>query len=899
MAGAMQFLVVSRIMDKGSLKGFTLVSSYGQARFVDLAAIQRAVLQGKTCFTNASFDWQYKTLVGTCNSLTSYPEISLQYKIIRNGIVVQYTILNKDTKEPVGVVCYNALGVRYNFSYKRLKEFSQTNAAVNFKFVKHKKYGLYVVDTNGNEFPTVLISERSKTMVYDSSKGEAEPEKVKLQDDKKKEAKDLKVPGERVTDVNSAADTDAEDEEAKKKAENALPMPVVFSVDEISASEFNKDAQEKLMLATYNMAKLSPYYHCGLASIKKRPVLDGQIHTMAVTEDTLYYNMHFVSQSTTARLTFVLIHEICHIAMQHSIRKKDRIHELWNIACDLYINAVICRDFHCGFGKGEVNYGTAQKPVSLEAPLEGMYMERINETLDFARDTPESLYTKLVMGAVEEMKQQGSDDSDTDDDKDGSSGKSKDGNGKKGKDKKSSSSAEKRKKGKGSRDQDSDQPDDAEVEQPDETGLESDLTSGLDEQDSNDSGKDKKSEGLDSDQGGSGSDFDDDVSDMDGSDSQAGDGQGSSDGDGGQGSGSQGDSGSGSETTGLETDMFPDGNDGDGNGSGSGSSAGMGGSSGGGSGQGDGNDNPKGKKSKKKKKPGNDDGSDPQDTPKSMKPREITVKYNGKNLTGVFTPDLMTNDNTQSADATKKNMDVSKDALQRIKMKKQMWEEKNGQELLKNAGAGAALVQRHIEYGLSADIRWEVLLKNIAKVGHKRIFTLANPNQDYMNLGMTIADRRRVGKPDKVAGVVIAIDVSGSVSTDELEKYLSEVNNIFTKQKVEGELIYWSTMVGDAGAFSTKKDLLKVDPTSTGGTDVRCVFDYLSGKTKVNGKYEPLRGKDIAGVFILTDGCFNHNYADYAPMFGNKTVWIIDGNAVLFDPPFGRVVEYDRHDKAR
>lgn len=122
---------------------------------------------------------------------------------------------------------------------------------------------------------------------------------------------------------------------------------------------------------------------------------------------------------------------------------------------------------------------------------------------------------------------------------------------------------------------------------------------------------------------------------------------------------------------------------------------------------------------------------------------------------------------------------------------------------------------------------------------------------------------------------------------------LSEIGNIFNHFKLDGELIYWSTMIGDAGMFSSLKDMLKVQPESTGGTDVRCVFDYLAGKTKVHGVAEKDRVRDMKAIFIITDGCFSMNFGDYANMFGKRVVWLVTGmrgNIITFSPPFGRVL---------
>lgn len=161
-----------------------------------------------------------------------------------------------------------------------------------------------------------------------------------------------------------------------------------------------------------------------------------------------------------------------------------------------------------------------------------------------------------------------------------------------------------------------------------------------------------------------------------------------------------------------------------------------------------------------------------------------------------------------------------------------------------------------------------------------------------MSMGMTLADRRKYGKPSKASGVKICIDVSGSVSKKELDSYLSEVATMFRYYKVEGELIYWSTEVGNAGDVESLKDLLEVAPSSTGGTDVSCVFEYLNREKMVNGQYQKTKPKDISIIFIITDGHFSHNYANYE-RYGSKVVWLINGNCITFSPLFGKVVSFD------
>lgn len=753
------YLVISRIMDKDKLHGFKIASMSGVIHSISLDQL-RSVCEKNTNvrFSNAEYDRVSKTLIGKQASLTSYASVSTEGNIVspRGSVVVQYTIWDKTVDRPVGVVCYNAIGTQYNFSYAKLMSVCVNNTCSNFKFIMHSVYGNYVVGLDGTEFPiiTMQTKPKQKEAVYNSALGEAKPTAQKLQ---------LSGGGKGV-----------------------LPQILVYDLEQVRGSEFNNSAGEKLLQANLDMKLLSPYYWACLQAIPKFPVED--YGTMGVTESTMYYDLNFVSSLKVSELIFVLMHEVCHLAMQHSVRFKSSVrkrdHTLWNVACDMYINTILCQTFGIRFGMPEkmievvVSYGNGNKvqKVALKTPNSGVFLDSIGETLDLAKDTPETIYDRLVK--ENPNFQQPSDNSNSSSDDTSNSGGGDD-----------SSGSDR----KGSR------------------GLKRDRKS------ADDAGSDgSSSSGAGGDDGGR-----DPFDKMDHNSNKP-----------------------------VQTDE---------------------------SNASDLCDNS-----------GKEDQGDGGQSQSAMKQKKVTVTYNGKKLEAVLSPDIMTDDASDSG--KEKNIENSRNALQRIQTKRELLEQESGGSLLKNAGDGVSLVQRHIDFGLSQNICWDALLRNCCKSSPKKTFTLAQPNEDYMNMGITIAGRRPIGKKTKVTGLKIAVDVSGSVSKKEIELYLSEIANIFNRFDVTGELIYWSTMVGAAGEFSSVRDLLKIEANSTGGTDVRCVFDYLAGNTKVNGKREMTRVRDMSAIFILTDGCFAKNYKEYETFFGRRTVWIIDGNPVTFDPAFGRVI---------
>lgn len=732
-------LVVSRVMSEGNLKGFLLVDAQGVTHILSLANMQYCASQLE--IMNAQYDSQYKTLVGiNGQSLTDCPEINENYELIsRNGISVFCIVKDKDTKDLIGVVAYNGLGSHFNLTFNKLDELSRRNKPCNFEMYVDPKYGLICRKKDGTPFDCVEMVSRQK----------------------------------KVKNLGGCV---------KQKNNEELPMMTSYDMQDISNDKFSSSCQQKLVQAALSMQQLTPYYFTIYSTITRKPA---PIETIGVTEDTLYYGNKFVAEEMIEELVFVLIHEMLHMMMQHSLRFKPRTnHDLWNVACDLYINTLICNDFGCKFGGGvkTIILENGQK-VGIKAPDYGVFEETFGRKIDFTLDTPETIYAEMLKNASQSQNQSQSGGS-SQGSKSGSQGKS--------------------------------------------------------QQISNNQ---QLQQGMQQVQQGAQQ-----------AQQQSGQGQTQQ----GQGASQQMQSGMNQINSALNRQS---------------------------SGQGQGNDGTIGNDVF-------DDGAGEGSDGTTQK-KTISVTYNGKTVDVTIDKDVMSNNNSSSQGVEKENLEASRKTLQRAKTKLELEEEERGEPLTKNAGAGAGLTQRYIEVGLASGVDWRILLKNLCKDKPKKTFTLAQPNTDYMNLGMTLAGRRAIGKPTHISHTKFAVDVSGSVSSKELNAALSEINQVYKHFKVDGELIYWSTMIGDAGNFSSLKDMMKVQPISNGGTDVRCVFDYLAGKTKVHGRRELDKPRDITAIFIITDGCFSFNFDEYAQMFGKKVVWLITGvkgNLISFNPPFGRVI---------
>lgn len=704
------------------------------------------IQQGINNILGVRWDNTYKGLVSTSEvSISDLPVIDVRTKHLRaRGGILITDIIVEDTNvkgsKILGAVIYDTNGARGTLTYDKLSRFvgKQTgnSDAVNFDFVANDRTGMRELKIKNIGFtPNVRMLDAYKKTSY------------------------------RVTDTKEEIESTG-----VVAFGDDIPVLPVYSISDATSSSFNYDAGRLIQTATSNLKIMAPYYYVLMSTLKKKPATEDVCETMGVTEDTMLYNPAFVSSLTVGELTFILMHEVLHIAMMHSARHGKRIHRLWNIATDLYINEMLIHDFGLTPGVEKMitvklpNRGTT-KDLPLTAPGWIYYFAKIEEVCNLSKDMPEFIYSRLYKenkDKIEQMMQQ--------------------------QQMQQQSGSKEGQEGKGG--------------QNGQSG------------DSGDKQQDDQSDGY----GSSGNLEDSETGDP-----------------------SQSQGGNGSSDENPFNERLP----------------GQGGSA----------------------------------------VQEVPITYNGKQLDGDCVDDVKSNVGQDTEDNKEKSREQAMQKLQDMKTRKKMVEEKSGSSLTKGLDA-ASLVQRMIDFNLQGNLDWRRVLRNIVAGRPKKKYTLASPNEAYMNLGVTLADRRRIGKPDKIKGIVICIDSSGSVSNDLLQYFLSEVSAIYKHYDVDGILLYWTTDVCDYGHFSRRQDLVKVNSDWSGGTDVKCVFDFLAGKREsVTSKKVDIRGKDIQAIVIVTDGQFGKNYGEYERLFGKKTLWLLDGNCAAFEPCFGKVIQLSKEEK--
>lgn len=119
------------------------------------------------------------------------------------------------------------------------------------------------------------------------------------------------------------------------------------------------------------MLRKYPTFGSTISSVKYVKTKD--IPTAATNGKIIYYNEDFMSGLTDDQQTFILSHEVCHIALSHIERGEGKDKRLWNIATDAVINKHLERD-GLAMVDGVVNIDNA-----LEYDAEELYEKLLKE----------------------------------------------------------------------------------------------------------------------------------------------------------------------------------------------------------------------------------------------------------------------------------------------------------------------------------------------------------------------------------------------------------------------------------------------------------------------------------------------------------------------------------------
>ena len=194
------------------------------------------------------------------------------------------------------------------------------------------------------------------------------------------------------------------------------------------------------------------------------------------------------------------------------------------------------------------------------------------------------------------------------------------------------------------------------------------------------------------------------------------------------------------------------------------------------------------------------------------------------------------------------------------------------------AGAGntPAGIRRLIQQFTAPKMRWQDLLRIQLESSLKNNYSFMRPSRKAWHTGAVLPGML----PAEQLDVVVAIDMSGSISNEMALDFLSEVKGMMELYNSYTIHVYcFDTEIYNPVTFSDDygEDITTYEPMGGGGTDFDCCFEYM--------KREDINPKQF---IMFTDGypCGSwgdENYCD--------TLFVVHGNESI-EAPFGVTAHY-------
>jgi len=224
---------------------------------------------------------------------------------------------------------------------------------------------------------------------------------------------------------------------------------------------------------------------------------------------------------------------------------------------------------------------------------------------------------------------------------------------------------------------------------------------------------------------------------------------------------------------------------------------------------------------------------------------------------------------SDDADTKEENQQKREQITQDTLLQEQLFEEfsKSILEIEKKKGELPNSLERFFKIDRCGKIDWRDALQAAIDKFHKDDYTLLPPNKKFLHMGLYLPSCI-----SKRFQIVIAVDGSGSVDAELLNKFLSEINFLMTTiQNYQIDLLVCDDRIHLHKVFYSG-DILAVDVKGLGGTDFRPVFDFIENE---------LRDTKLLLYFTDMEGKFPSKYPDY------DVKWITPKEAA---PPFGELI---------
>jgi predicted metal-dependent peptidase len=186
----------------------------------------------------------------------------------------------------------------------------------------------------------------------------------------------------------------------------------------------------------------------------------------------------------------------------------------------------------------------------------------------------------------------------------------------------------------------------------------------------------------------------------------------------------------------------------------------------------------------------------------------------------------------------------------------------------KACGHEPANLDRPLSESRQSKQDWRTILRDFVAATAPSDYRWTPPNRRYIASGLYLPSVERTG----IGTIVVAVDTSGSIGTEELEQFEGEISAMSDEAKPESiHVVYCDAAVQSFQEFGPSEPI-ELEPKGGGGTDFRPVFEWVEAN-------------QIAPVCLiyLTDLCCH----SYPPIPEYPVLWVTDSSKTA---PFGETV---------
>ncbi|SCX79424.1 Predicted metal-dependent peptidase [Lachnospiraceae bacterium XBB2008] len=159
---------------------------------------------------------------------------------------------------------------------------------------------------------------------------------------------------------------------------------------------------------------------------------------------------------------------------------------------------------------------------------------------------------------------------------------------------------------------------------------------------------------------------------------------------------------------------------------------------------------------------------------------------------------------------------------------------------------------------------WKKLLKRFLMEAEAEDTSYDHPERKYLHMELILPGAGTESVRSNLENIWAFVDSSGSISQDELNRFVSELYDICRQFDSNVNIGFWDTSVHDVYTNVAKDDIARCNVNYRGGTDANSVYDYLE-KNRIDPKV----------MLILTDGWFERVSDFRAKQYKRKTIVVL------------------------